>query len=146
MMVTTQVKYLKISPKKIKTIAQAVVKLSTINALDRLAVDNSKSAKILMKSIQSSVANAANNFKMDKNRLIVKKIEVGKGPFFKRWNPVARGMAHQIKKRTSHLKITLEEIKIPQEKEKKLLPKKKMSAVEKEVNKVEEKGKNGTKD
>lgn len=140
MIATTYIKYLKISPKKIRTLAHSVVKLSTVKAIDRLIVNSNKSSKILVKAIQSAVANAANNLKMDKSKLIIKTIEVGKGPFLKRFNPVARGMAHQIKKRSTHLKISLEEMKIPL----KQLPDKTMNIANKEIKKVEGKVKNGT--
>ena len=48
------------------------------------------------------------NLKFDEAKLRIKTIETGKGPSFKRWNPVSRGMAHSIKKRTSHIKVVLE--------------------------------------
>ena len=49
---------------------------------------------------------------MNENELIFESIQVTKGPAFKRWNPVARGMAHPIKKRMSHIKIVLGQRKI----------------------------------
>lgn len=90
--------------------AGAIVGLSPQIALDKLNFVSNKSAKMLIEAIQNAKANAKNNLKLDESKLKIKKIEVGKGPFFKRWQPVSRGMAHQIKKRTTHVRIFLEEV------------------------------------
>ena len=55
------------------------------------------------------MSNATNNLKLNSKDLRIKTIEILKGPFYKRWQPVSRGMAHQIKKRTTHIKVILEE-------------------------------------
>ena len=49
------------------------------------------------------------NLKLDEKNLIVSAISIEKGPFLKRWQPVARGTAHAYKKRSSHLKIKVAE-------------------------------------
>ena len=46
---------------------------------------------------------------MNLQNLVIKEIIINKGPFFKRWQPVSRGMAHPIKKRTSHIKVLIAE-------------------------------------
>jgi len=45
---------------------------------------------------------------LKKESLIIKKIEVNKGPALKRGQPISRGQMHPILKRTSHIKIVLE--------------------------------------
>ena len=110
MEVITYTKYIRISPKKLKALSLLVRGLSPAVALDRLSLTGGKKAKLLISSIKSAAADAKNNFKLDTKNLRIAKVEIGKGPFFKRWQPVSRGMAHQIKKRTSHLKVVLQEI------------------------------------
>lgn len=107
------IKHLRLSPKKLKTIAHEVVGLPPNEAMSRLFFLGRKSGKLLAGAIKSAMANATNNLKLEKETLRIKAIEVLKGPFFKRWQAVSRGMAHQIKKRTTHVKVTLEEVKPP---------------------------------
>lgn len=111
------IKYLRISPKKMKPLGEAVLGLSPSEAVDRLLIDGRKGAKILVDAIKSAYANAKNNFKLDPINLRIKTVEILKGPFLKRWQPVSRGMAHQIKKRTTHIKVVLEEVKSSGKKE-----------------------------
>mgnify|MGYP000518932942 CR=1 FL=1 len=113
---TAYIKYLRISPKKIKPLVSLLVGMQPSQAIEKLLFDGSKGAKFLADAISSAFANAKNNLKLDPNKLKIKTIEVFKGPFFKRWQPVSRGMAHQIKKRTTHIKVILEEIKSPDKK------------------------------
>ena len=110
MSITTDTKYLRISPKKVKSTARNISGLNTRAALARLLFANTKASRILIKTINSAVANAVNNLKKNSDNLIIRSISVNKGPAFKRWQPVSRGMAHKIKKPTSHIKIVLEEI------------------------------------
>jgi large subunit ribosomal protein L22 len=108
MEIVSQQKYLRTSVRKMKGVAHAVVGMNAYNAIDRLTLKDSKASGFLMKAIKSAVSNAKNNNKLDDNSMVIKTVEVLKGPFFKRWQPVSKGMAHSIKKRTVHLKIVLE--------------------------------------
>lgn len=112
------IKYLHISPKKMKPVAGAIVGFSPVIAMDKLLMMKTKSASILSKAVKSAYSNAKNNFKLDTDDLFIKKVEILKGPIAKRWQPVSRGMAHSIKKRTSHLKVVIAE----KEKQKKIQP------------------------
>lgn len=103
------IKYLRISPKKIKSLGGTVVGLDPSEAIERLLIVGSKGSRILAQVVKSALANATNNFKLDTSSLRVKSVEVLKGPFLKRWQPVSRGIAHQIKKRMTHIKVVLEE-------------------------------------
>ena len=64
----------------------------------------------MLKLLNSAVANAENNFKLDKANLFIAKITVDEGPKLKRWHAQSRGRAAEILKRTSHVTIVLEEI------------------------------------
>jgi len=111
------IKYLRVSEKKLKSLSRLAIKLPVSEAIDRLLIGGTKSAKILADAIKSASSNAKNNLKLDNANLRIKTIEVLKGPIFKRWQPVSRGMAHQIKKRTTHIKVILEEFKSSGKKE-----------------------------
>jgi len=97
------------SPKKAKFLADSIKKMKPADAIDRLTFGKEKGFILFAKAIKSALSDSENNYKLDKNSLFFKSLEVGKGPHLKRWQPVARGMAHQIKKRMTHLKIVLEE-------------------------------------
>ncbi len=75
-----------------------------------LALKNlrSRAAQPVLKVLTQAVANAVNNFNLAKNSLKIQSIEVNPGPTAKRWQPVSRGRAHSVMKRTSHIKIILE--------------------------------------
>lgn len=107
MEITAQVKYLHISPKKMKALGAIVVGLKPTDAIDRLLLVSGKGARLLMEVVKSALASAKNNFKLDETRLKIKTVMVLKGPAMKRWQPVSRGMAHSIKKRMTHLKVVL---------------------------------------
>ena len=105
-----EIKYLRISPKKMKPLTGLVIGLSPQKAMDRLSFMPGKASQLLSQAIASAKSNAVNNHKMNSNNLKISEVTVSKGPHFKRWRAVARGMAHKIKKPTSHLKVKIEEV------------------------------------
>ena len=66
-------------------------------------------SEYLIKLLNSAVANAENNFGMDKSKLYVSECFVCPGPTLKRMMPRARGSADRILKRTSHVTIAVKE-------------------------------------
>jgi len=100
--------FLRISPRKLNLVAQTIKGLKAVFALEVLKNLNKKAANLLVLTLRQGIGNAVNNFNLDKESLVIKKIEVGKGPILKRGQPVARGRWHPILKRTSNLKIFLE--------------------------------------
>jgi large subunit ribosomal protein L22 len=100
--------FLRISPRKLNLVAQSIKGLKATYALEVLKNLNKKAADLLILTLRQGIGNAVNNFNLDKESLVIKKIEVGKGPILKRGQPVARGQWHPILKRTSNLKIFLE--------------------------------------
>ena len=107
MQAVAHTKYIRTSPKKLREFARAAKGLRATEAVDRLRLAGNKAARLLAKSIQSAVANAKNGKNMDSASLVIGSIQIGKGPMLKRFQPVSRGMAHQIKKRTAHIKVIL---------------------------------------
>lgn len=107
MEIKAEQKYLRISPRKIRLIADAVKNLSLKEAITRLQFLNKVGGLELQKVLKQAQANAQN-----KNSLLtdlkIKEILVNPGPIYKRGRPVSRGIWHKIKKRTSHIRVILE--------------------------------------
>ena len=97
----------RISPQKANLVAALVRNKKAVAAVDILKFTPKKAALILKKLIQSAMANAENNFKQNKEDLQIKSIIVTQGTMYKRRNPVSRGRAHPILKKTSHIKVEL---------------------------------------
>lgn len=97
----------RISPQKANLVAALVRNKKAIEAVNILRFTPKKAALILRKLIQSAIANAENNFKQNKEDLQIKSIVVTQGPMYKRRNPVSRGRAHPILKKTSHVRVEL---------------------------------------
>ena len=65
-------------------------------------------AEYVLKVLESAGANAENNLSLNKADLIVCEAKADGGPVLKRFQPVSKGRAHSIKKRTSHITIVLD--------------------------------------
>ena len=66
-------------------------------------------AVVVNKVLKSAVANAENNFEMNRDALYVCECHVGGGPIIKRFQPHAQGRAFSIMKRTSHVTVIVAE-------------------------------------
>lgn len=111
--------HLRISPRKVRLVADMIRGLSVDKALNQLKFSNKKAAHPLTKLINSSVANAEHNQELKKDNLFIKEIRVDDGPSLKRWRPRAFGRAAGIQKRTSHINLVLAEINPTKEKDSK---------------------------
>ncbi len=106
-MISAQLNYLKISPRKVRLAVALLRGLSTKEAAQQLTYLNKKSARPLLKLLQSAVANAKNNFKLKEDNLYIKEIRVNEGPVLKRWMPKAFGQATPVRKPSSHITLIL---------------------------------------
>ena len=109
-------KYARISAKKARDVAREIQGMPVSDALDTLTYTPKKAALLIGKTLKSAVANAENNHEMVAETMVVKEAHVTEGPTSRRFKPRARGSAAAIRKRTSHIYITLEEA--PEEEEK----------------------------
>lgn len=109
MEVTALTKFTRISPKKARDVAREVAGLPANEALELLRFIPRKAARLIHKTLASAIANAENNHNLASDELVVKSAIIDEGPAFKRFKPVARGSAHPIRKRTSHIRIVLAE-------------------------------------
>lgn len=111
MEVKAKLKFIRMSPTKIRLVANLIKKMPTGQALDQLRFLGKAAAKPVAKLIKSAIANAEHNFELAKDNLFIKEITVGAGPTLKRWLPRAHGRATPLRKRTSHVNLVLGEIK-----------------------------------
>ncbi len=100
-------KFLRMSPKKVKLVIDELRGLKVTEAFNRLLLINKRAVGPVFKLLSSAVANAEHNFKLNKDNLYIKEIRADGGPALKRWRPVAFGRANPIKKRSSHIFIVL---------------------------------------
>jgi large subunit ribosomal protein L22 len=71
-----------------------------------------KSARLIFKTLSSAVANAENNNNLVASNLLVDNVLIEEGPVFKRFIPAARGSAHPIRKRMSHIRVILKQANV----------------------------------
>ncbi len=95
------------SPRKVRLIANQVKRLSLKDAFSQLALMNRKSTVVLLKVMRQAVANAVNNHQLTLDDLELDNILVKAGTTYKRWQPVSRGRAHKILKKTCHVEVIL---------------------------------------
>lgn len=96
------------APRKVRLVANSIKELSLTDALKQLAVIERRASLVVLKVVKQAIANAMNNHQLLFENLAIQSIEVTPGATYKRWNPVSRGRAHSIFKRTSHVKVILE--------------------------------------
>lgn len=116
MIIKAEQKYIRMSPRKLRLVADVVRELDSPKmVLSYLENINKRAAQPISKVIKQAIANAKNNAGVTEGELRIKEIIINQGPVYKRFRPVSRGRAHGIKKRTSHIRVILE-TKIKKEK------------------------------
>lgn len=102
-------RYVRISPIKTKAVVDLVRGKDVQEAIDILKFSRRKAAQKVLKLIKSAVSNESQKGGVDIDNLYIKSIEVGKGPYLKRWRARARGMAARFYKKTAHISVELAE-------------------------------------
>lgn len=111
MEVKASVNNLRMSARKIRLVIDVVRGLNTEKALEQLKFINKLATRPVAKLVNSAIANAVNNFELDKDNLYVKEIKADEGKTAYRWMPKAHGRATPIRKKTCHINLVLAEIK-----------------------------------
>ncbi len=101
--------YLRITPRKVRGVADLVRGLSVNEAEAQLMLVRNRAAVPLRKLLRSAVQNLRNNKKLDAANFYIETITVDTGPMLKRFLPRARGMATPIQKKMSHVTMILGE-------------------------------------
>lgn len=101
-------KTVRMSPRKVRLVADEVRGYEFPEAVDILNNMPKKAARIILKLTKSAMANAKGmNPELAEKDVFVKKIFVDAGPSLKRFMPKARGRADKILRRTSNITIVL---------------------------------------
>ncbi|EHQ08409.1 MAG: 50S ribosomal protein L22 [Leptonema illini] len=101
-------RFLMISPRKVRLVADEVRGFPVDEALNILQFMPKKGARFLEKAIQSAKANLLNNSTgVKEDRMFVKKVYVDQGPTLKRFRPRARGRAMRRLKKTSNITVVI---------------------------------------
>lgn len=109
MEVTATAKHVRMSPQRGRVIARAVSGLRIDEALATLAFMPNRAASVLAKVIKSAVANAENNYALDRDGLHIANVTVDDGPSLSRFRAKARGRAGGYKKRSGHITVTVDD-------------------------------------
>lgn len=101
-------RFARISPRKARLVMNLIKGRDVDDAITMLKFSKQRSAVMIEKVVRSAVANAGEQ-EANTNTLYVAKAWVDPGPVIKRFMPKDRGKAYDIKKRTSHLVVELDE-------------------------------------
>lgn len=102
-------KYVRMSSMKVAVVLDLIRGKDVNEAFAILQYTPKDASGIITKLLKSAVANAENNFSLDKSRLYVSETYACAGPTLKRFQPHAQGRAFSIKKRTSHITLIVKE-------------------------------------
>ena len=102
-------KSVRLSPIKARLVIDLIRGKKVDEAVTILENRNKKSSGIVLKVINSAVANAVNNFKLDQNKLYVKEARVDAGPVMKRVMFDSRSHIGHKDRRTSHIVVVVAE-------------------------------------
>jgi large subunit ribosomal protein L22 len=103
-------KYIRISPRKVRQVADLIRGKSVEDALNNLHFVPNHSSVPVEKVLRSAVANAMNKeeaSKLNPEDLIIKEIQVTEGPTMRRYNPGPMGRANIIRKRSCHISVVV---------------------------------------
>ncbi len=110
MQVAAKLKYARISPQKCRLVADTVRGRKVGNALALLRFQPKKGAALVLKVLESAIANAQQkSSNVDVDTLYISRIQINGGPIAKRIRPAPQGRAYRVQKRTSHVHIYLNE-------------------------------------
>ena len=102
-------RYARISSRKVNIVTDLIRNKDVATARGILMNTPKAASALLIKLLDSAVANAENNHDMDVASLYVAECSVSQGPTLKRIRPRAQGRAFRINKKTSHITLVLKE-------------------------------------
>ena len=102
-------KYLRMSPRKVKILCDLIRGKDVATATAYIMQTPKAASEPVLKVLKSAVANAENNHGMDATKLYVSTAVANPGPTLKRGTPRAQGRFNRILKRTTHVTIGVSE-------------------------------------
>ncbi len=101
------VRGVRMSPRKMRVVANLVRGKQVGAAMSLLKLMPKKGAVVIRKLLISAIANAEQKGDVDVDGLTVRDCSVDNGPILKRWMPRSMGRANRIQSRTSHVTVTV---------------------------------------
>lgn len=101
-------KYVRISPDKVRIVLALIRGKSVTDAMAILQATPKAASEPIFKVLNSAAANAEHNKNISVDDLFVAEAYADIGPTLKRYQPVSKGRAHHILKRTSHITVILD--------------------------------------
>jgi ribosomal protein L22 len=105
--VRASAKYVRCAPRKARLVVEHIRGRSVEQARAILRNTPRAASRDVLKLLDSAIANAENNHELVADELVIRQAYVDEGPTLKRYRPRALGRATRIRKRTSHMTITL---------------------------------------
>lgn len=102
-------KTVRVAPRKARLVIDLIRGMDVTEAQAVLMYTPKAASPIILKVLNSAVANADHNYNMDVSRLYVKEAYVNEGVRMKRMKPRAKGQGDIIQKRTSHITVVVAE-------------------------------------
>ncbi len=109
MEVKAQLNGLRIAPRKVRAITNLLKGKDVVYVLNQMEFLMKRPVLPLIKLLNSAIANAENNFSMVKGNLYIKEFLVDEGIKLKRYRPKAQGRSGEIQKKTSKVRLVLDE-------------------------------------
>ncbi|MCL2483964.1 MAG: 50S ribosomal protein L22 [Firmicutes bacterium] len=103
-------RHVRITPSKVGEVLALIRGKEATEAQNILTMLNKGASEVVLKTLESAIANAENNLSLTKEELFVAECFAGAGPIMKRLVPRARGRADIMDKRTSHITIILDRV------------------------------------
>ncbi|WP_378955027.1 50S ribosomal protein L22 [Pelosinus sp. sgz500959] len=102
-------RHIRIAPRKIRVVIDLIRGKNIGDAYAILKHTPKIGSEILLKLLESAIANAEHNYDMNSDKLFVAAAYVDQGPTLKRIHPRSRGQAFKILKRSSHVTLVVKE-------------------------------------
>ena len=104
-------KYVRISPRKVKIVIDLIRGKNVDEATAILTYTPKAASPVVLKVLNSAIANAVNNQELDRKELYVAEVYANPGPTLKRYVARSRGSASPMLKHTSHISVVLDQKK-----------------------------------
>ena len=106
---SAKLSYARVSVQKACFVLDAIRGKDVETAIGILTYNPRYASSVILKLLNSAIANAENNNNMDVSKLYIAECDADSAPTMKRSEPRARGRAYRILKRNSHITIVLDE-------------------------------------
>lgn len=106
---SAKLSYARVSTQKACFVLDAIRGKDVETAIGILTYNPRYASKLILKLLNSAIANAENNNNMDRSKLYIAECYAGAAPTMKRIKPRAQGRAYRILKRNSHITLVLDE-------------------------------------